>query len=57
MIRELATVNGAAQSENIAFFGLGDATQAQRVEVRWPNGTVTNHGPLTIGRHLIEQPK
>ena len=57
MIRELATVNGAAQSENIAFFGLGDATQAQRVEVRWPNGSVTNHGPLTIGRHLIEQPK
>jgi hypothetical protein len=57
MIRELATVNGAAQSENVAFFGLGEIAEANRVEVLWPNGDVTEHGPFTIGRHTIVQPK
>ena len=57
MVRELAKVNGAAQSYNIAFFGLGEGRQADCIEVRWPNGDVNFYGPLIVGRHVIEQPK
>ena len=34
MSRELITVNGAAQSENIAFFGVGGLTQVAEIEIR-----------------------
>jgi hypothetical protein len=34
--------------------GLGDAMVADEVEIRWPGGAVSTHGPLQAGqRHLI----
>jgi hypothetical protein len=40
-IREVNCGNGyAAQSSLRVHFGLGESTQADRIEVRWPSGTV-----------------
>ena len=47
MVRELATVNGAAQSEIAAFFGVGQLdltdtnTRLHRIAVHWPDSTTT----------------
>ncbi|MSR47165.1 MAG: CRTAC1 family protein [Planctomycetes bacterium] len=38
-------------------FGLGSATDAERVEVRWTDGTTVDFGPLAGGRiHRLDQP-
>jgi hypothetical protein len=33
-------------------FGLGDAAQVERVEVRWPSGAVSRMGPLRADQRL-----
>jgi hypothetical protein len=39
------------------FFGLGDATAAERVTVRWPDGRTSTHGPFAAGRlHVVAEP-
>jgi hypothetical protein len=35
----------ASASQPRAFFGLGDNTEVQRIEVRWPMGQTETHGP------------
>jgi hypothetical protein len=38
-------------------FGLGDATQVEELEVRWPGGRVTRHGPLEARKmHVLRAP-
>ena len=32
-------------------FGLGQAKEASKVTVRWPDGKTTTHGPLAAGRY------
>jgi len=39
-----------SQSDLALTFGLGAATEAAEVEVRWPNGTVESFGALAAGR-------
>ncbi len=36
----------------VAHFGLGTATAASSVEVRWPDGQLTQHGPVAAGATL-----
>ena len=39
-------------------FGLGDAERAESVQVRWPNGRVTRHGPLVADQFVVlRQPR
>lgn len=47
-IRELrAGSNFVSQDPIEAHFGLGDADVVETLEVRWPDGSVTHHGPFT----------
>ncbi|MEL6797156.1 MAG: CRTAC1 family protein [Planctomycetota bacterium] len=48
-----AGTNFIAQSELTAHFGLGEATVADRVEVEWPNGTVTILNNVAIDRSIV----
>ena len=42
MVQEVAPVSGyLSQSDPRSHFGLGRATRADRVEIRWPNGRTT----------------
>lgn len=57
--RELRAGEGmAGQSSRTLLIGLGDAAQADAVEVRWPSGRTTHHGPVLAGgrRTLHEDP-
>ncbi|MEC7947861.1 MAG: CRTAC1 family protein [Myxococcota bacterium] len=48
--RELRAGEGmASQSSPSLLIGLGDATQADAVEVHWPSGRVTRLGPMPAG--------
>ena len=41
-VRELIPVTGyLSQSDPRAYFGLGDAEKADRVEILWPNGKMS----------------
>jgi tetratricopeptide (TPR) repeat protein len=47
------SVGGASylsQSTRVLHFGLGEAEAADRLEVRWPDGSVERHGPLAAGQ-------
>ncbi len=47
-----------SQMEPVVHFGLGDVTQIDRVEVNWPDGTVsTIQGPEINTTHQIEKEK
>jgi hypothetical protein len=46
-----------SQHEATLYFGLGDASVASSVRVRWPSGAITEHGPLSANaRHEIWEP-
>ena len=52
-IRDLVPVTGyLSQSDPRAHFGLGDAQKADRVEVRWPDGTITSQTDVPAGQIL-----
>ena len=41
-----------SQVEPVAVFGLGEASAADRLEIRWPDGEVRSiEGPIEAGRH------
>ncbi len=43
MVQELVAVTGyLSQSDPRGHFGLGKATKADSVEIRWPDGAVTS---------------
>jgi tetratricopeptide (TPR) repeat protein len=39
-----------SQSTPVVHFGLGSVTQIDRIEVRWPDGTIAAYGPLAAER-------
>ena len=41
ILREVRSVNGAVQTQAGAYIGLGNATQIDRLEIRWPSGATT----------------
>ncbi|MEQ9454547.1 MAG: FG-GAP-like repeat-containing protein [Phycisphaeraceae bacterium] len=45
--------NFLAQSEMLAHFGVGDLTQVDRVEVRWPSGLIQTFDNLATNQRLI----
>jgi hypothetical protein len=47
--------NFVSQNPTIQVFGLGMATEADEVRVQWPDGRVTNLGPVAAGQRLILQ--
>ena len=48
----------AAQSQRRRHFGLGDATEIERVEIRWPSGTVqTLEDPELNRLHTVTEPE
>ena len=49
-VREIDTVSGAAQSEMVAFFGLGSADQVDEVRIQWPSGQIDTHQNVQAGR-------
>jgi hypothetical protein len=42
-----------SEDEHVARFGLGDQTQAESVEVRWPNGTVEQQSNVAVDQVVI----
>jgi len=44
-----------SQGELVLTFGLGETGRAEKVEVRWPDGTLQECGPLDPGFHRIER--
>ena len=44
--------NFASQDPPLAHFGLGDATAVESVTVRWPDGTISSHGPTVADQGL-----
>ena len=51
LVREMRGASGyLSQSEGRLHFGLGDSTRADRVEVRWPSGLVTELRDIPAGR-------
>ncbi len=55
LMREVRSVNGAVQAEPVAYLGLAGAAGVDRVEIRWPDGSVQQVGALAAGRHTIAQ--
>lgn len=53
MVRQLSTVNGAAQSEAVLHFGLGDASQLDEVTVYWPGGRTETLTDVDAGDHTL----
>jgi hypothetical protein len=42
-----------SEDEHVARFGLGDLTQAERVEVRWPNGSLEQRANVSANQVLV----
>ncbi len=58
MTREVSSSSGrSSQSQLATHFGLGLATGADRVEVRWPSGAVTRLGAVLSGLVEIVEPE
>ena len=58
MIQDLIPVRGyLSQGDPRLHFGLGKAAQAERVEIRWPNGQTTELTDVPAGEILaVVQP-
>ncbi|MBM4016628.1 MAG: hypothetical protein FJ293_16925, partial [Planctomycetes bacterium] len=59
--RQVEEVRGAssyaAWNELALRFGLGGAASVEQVEIRWPDGRTSRHGPLAADRrHVLRQP-
>ena len=53
LVREMRSASGyLSQSDGRLHFGLGDSARADRVEVRWPSGLVTELRDIPAGRTL-----
>ena len=42
-----------SQSDRRLLFGLGDASQADSIEIRWPDGAVETRGPARSNETLV----
>ena len=53
----LAASGFSSQNDRRLHFGLGDAQRADRVEVRWPSGSVSTLENVAAGQRLrVEEP-
>ena len=48
--RAISPASYLSQSSVVVHFGLGAAGVVDRLEIRWPRGTTSVHGPLAAGR-------
>lgn len=55
MVREIDTVAGAAQSQMMAFFGLGEATKADTVTIQYPSGVTQVYKDVPMGTQLYTE--
>jgi len=55
IMREVRSVNGAVQTEAGAYIGLGEATQIDRLEIRWPSGKTTVHTNVAAGKITLNE--
>ena len=53
IVREVRGVAGAVQAEPVAYFGLGDASKVDRLEVVWPGGETQVLTDVTAGRAVV----
>jgi hypothetical protein len=54
VVREMYPHNSFhSQMPNIVHFGLGDATQADRLTIRWPSGAIQELTDLPADQHII----
>src|SRR5262249_38012087 len=54
LVRELYPLNSyRSQMPNIVHFGLGDATQVDRLTIQWPSGKKQEFIGLLADRHLV----
>jgi len=53
--REIRSVSGAVQAEPVAYFGLGEATSVDKVEVTWPGGHKQEISNVTQTKIMIEK--
>jgi hypothetical protein len=58
MVREVNPAGGyLAQSSRVLHFGLDDRSKVDRIEIRWPRGTVqTLNNPGINTLHKISEP-
>ena len=50
--------NFTSQNPTVQVFGLGEATQAERIEVEWPDGTITTRRNVAAGQTVeFEYPR
>lgn len=54
-LQQLLANNGTAQSEKTLHFGLGSASHAESVTIRWPNGNTSTYRNLPAGVHEIQE--
>jgi hypothetical protein len=55
IVREIRAVSGAVQAEPVAFIGLGPASRAERVEIRWPTGATQVQRDVGSGRVVVRE--
>ncbi len=55
LVREIRGPVGAAQSEPVAFFGIGEAKRVDRLEVRWPSGLKEEFLGVSAGRVVLRE--
>jgi len=55
--QQLVANNGAAQSEQILHFGLGQSSKAKKVVITWPDKKTTTLLGLSAGLHIIRENK
>ena len=53
IVREVRGVAGAVQAEPVAYFGLGDASKVDRLEVVWPGGETQVLTDVTAGQAVV----
>jgi hypothetical protein len=58
MLREVSLGNNyISQSPTEQYFGVGTAAQVDSLQVRWPDGTMSNHGIVQANQRIvIDQP-
>jgi hypothetical protein len=58
MLREVVLGNNfISQNPTEQYFGVGTAAQVDSLQVRWPDGSISNHGIVSANQKIvIDQP-
>lgn len=54
-IRHLVSNNGAAQSQRVLHFGLGELKKVSQLDVKWPSGKTETFYNVKAGHHLVKE--